>query len=118
MKQLRLPCLSGGTPFITLPHPTLVDFLFSLVAVKKSRQRRRGVGLPVSPSFFFPVFVPRTRSVLPSSLPTLRAYALFSDPGWTSAPCLDGVLGFAPLYVDQEDSSDLFFRGSIARPVH
>ena len=57
-------------------------------------------------------------SGFPGSWDDPYAHALFSDPGWTFVPRLDGTSGtaFRSLYV--VGSIDSRFRGSFTRPAH
>ena len=57
MRQLRLPCSSCVTPFVTLPRNTSVDFQLSLVRAGEIATRSPGCCLPVSPSV--PAFGPK-----------------------------------------------------------
>jgi len=82
-----------------------VDFPRSLAVAGKSLRRRQGVVGPVSPSL--PVFVPRTLSVLPSSLRTLLTFALLSDPGRFLAPDPLTALGCGPRNCYHEDTDQL-----------
>ena len=67
---------------------------------------------------FFRCFVPRTPSVLPSSLQTPRAFALFSDSGRASTPGYRGVSVLSSLSKKAKTPATHHFRSSITRLLH
>ncbi len=101
MRPLRLPGASGVTPFVTLRRPTFR--LISRLRSPSRGNRRADARVLLNRSHpLFRYFVPRTLSVLPSSLRTLLTFAVLSDPGRLLTP--------DPLYSAQMWSPQLLLR--------
>jgi hypothetical protein len=105
MRPLRLPDLSGVTPFSGVAPPYL-RLISRFRSPARGNHRADARVLFHRFTLCFRSYVPRTSLVLPSSLRTPRAFALLSDSGRTSTPGSLRRFGVAPAQQDVKGSRD------------